>query len=372
MDNQLLEEEREKIKIKIDQLEAKQLSIKIFINSIYGYFGNKHAPFGDDDIASSITLTGQAVIKQSAEISKQFVSTRTGITDPGILNNICLYSDTDSVYLSLYEGIKKMGTSFTTEDGKISPEIYEIVIELENHLNSEIQKWGSKAFNSKDCRFVFKREIIADTGIFLTKKRYIIRILDDEGIPTNKFKYKGVEVVRSTMPSAVKPYVKNITETMLKTRDLKETNNVINKIYKIYKSLDYNSISTVSNINDYNKYASKCNRFNTIKGMPIHVKAAYFHNLLLDELNIASKYEKINSGDKVRYFYVQQPNKYKLQVIGFKYEFPKEFEELFPINYELMFEKTIYSAIERLYSNVNWKLQKPGSITKTNLIEFLS
>jgi DNA polymerase elongation subunit (family B) len=39
----------------IDQLDAKQMSIKVFINSIYGYFGNKNAPFGDDDVASSIT-----------------------------------------------------------------------------------------------------------------------------------------------------------------------------------------------------------------------------------------------------------------------------------------------------------------------------
>ena len=40
-------------------------SVKILINSIYGYFGNKYAPLGDPDIARSITLTGQAVIKQS-------------------------------------------------------------------------------------------------------------------------------------------------------------------------------------------------------------------------------------------------------------------------------------------------------------------
>ena len=31
------------------------------------------APFGDDDIASSITLTGQAVIKQSNKILREYV-----------------------------------------------------------------------------------------------------------------------------------------------------------------------------------------------------------------------------------------------------------------------------------------------------------
>ena len=47
--------------------------IKILINSCYGYMGNKHAPIGDDDIASSVTLTGQAVIKYSNELIKEFI-----------------------------------------------------------------------------------------------------------------------------------------------------------------------------------------------------------------------------------------------------------------------------------------------------------
>jgi DNA polymerase elongation subunit (family B) len=61
------------LKFEIEQLDAKQLCIKVLINSIYGYFGNKHAPFGDDDIAASITLTGQAVIKQSNELLKRYI-----------------------------------------------------------------------------------------------------------------------------------------------------------------------------------------------------------------------------------------------------------------------------------------------------------
>ena len=36
--------------------------------------------------------------------------------------------------------------------------------------------------------------------------------LDDEGVVCNKFKYTGVEVVRTTMPNAIKPYVKKIID----------------------------------------------------------------------------------------------------------------------------------------------------------------
>ena len=56
-----------------ERLNTSQMVIKILINSCYGYMGNKNAPIGDDDIASSVTLTGQAVIKYSNELIKEFI-----------------------------------------------------------------------------------------------------------------------------------------------------------------------------------------------------------------------------------------------------------------------------------------------------------
>lgn len=88
------------LETKITQLNAKQQSIKIFINSCYGYFGNKHAPIGDDDIASSITLTGQAVIKQARDIAKIYISKHSNITDTKTLETVAIYGDTDSVVAS--------------------------------------------------------------------------------------------------------------------------------------------------------------------------------------------------------------------------------------------------------------------------------
>ena len=41
---------------KLNDLNTSQMVIKILINSCYGYMGNKNAPIGDDDIASSVTL----------------------------------------------------------------------------------------------------------------------------------------------------------------------------------------------------------------------------------------------------------------------------------------------------------------------------
>ena len=361
-----------KTKVKIDQLDSKQLCIKIFINSIYGYFGNKNAPFGDDDIASSITLTGQAVIKMSNELLKKYITKRVGIEDEKMLNDSVIYNDTDSSYISIKHIIDNTDINFVDSEGNLTKELHDEVQCIEDFLNDEIKVWGSKALNSKDCRFVFKREMIADVGVFLQKKRYVIRVLDDEGIPVNKFKYTGVEVVRSTMPDAIKPHVKGIIETMLSTQDVNKTNKILNETYKIFKSLPVEDVSFVSGIKGYEKYAMDCDEFKTVKGMPNHVKAAYYHNLLLKKFGIDNEYEEIGSGDKVRYFYVQKPNPFNIGNIAYKYYYPKQFNEKFNVDYELMFEKIIFAAIERFYQNVDWPVQKPGSAVQTNLFDLLS
>lgn len=348
-----------------DQLDIKQFTLKILINTVYGYFGNKHAPIGDPDIARSITLTGQAVIKKSNDILRDYVDKHG---EPGA--DPVIYNDTDSSYISIERVMRALGSPYHL-DGKIQSEAYEQAQQVEDHLNREITKWSEKTLNSKDSRFVFKRECMCDVGVFLQKKRYVLRVLDDEGIPTNKFKYTGVEVVRSTIPAPIKPYIKQIIETMLDTESRSQTNDVFLQAYDTFKELKVEDYSFVMGISDYEKYSTRCNGFVTCKGMPAHVKAAYHYNTLIDKLDLAGEYEKIETGDKVRYFYVTQPNKYGIGAIAYKYYFPKQFQEVFEPDKEKMFEKIIYSIIERFYESVGWRLNKPSAQVQTDLFDLL-
>jgi len=365
-------EEHTTLQRQIDNLNITQHTIKILINTIYGYFGNKHSPLGDDELAESITLTGQAVIKESNRLLEEYLKKVANLTDEELKEDTpIIYNDTDSSYISIKHIVRKNNLKMLDEKGKITPEYYKQVQDIEDYLNKEIIKWGQSALGSTDCRLNFKREAIADSGLFLQKKRYVLHVLDEEGIPCDKFKYTGVEVVRTTMPAPIKPYVKKIIETMLTTRDLTMTNKIFNETYDIFKNLSIEDIAFVMGIKGYEKYAAQCDGFKTAKHMPIHVKAAYFYNILLDKFNTGKKYEKISSGDKVRFFYAKQPNRYGISTIGYKYSFPKEFAESFEIDHELMFEKIIFSVMERFYEAVNWKLLSPGSQVQTDLFDLL-
>jgi len=357
--------DRSAIQRQADQLDIKQFTLKILINTVYGYFGNKHAPIGDPDIARSITLTGQAVIKKSNDILRDYVNIHGS---PGA--DPVIYNDTDSSYISIDRIMDKIGDDFST-DGIIAKSAYEQAQSVEDHLNEEITKWSATALNSKDSRFVFKRECMSDVGVFLQKKRYVLHVLDDEGIPVNKYKYTGVEVVRSTIPAPVKPYIKKIIETMMSTESRSETNDVFLKAYDTFKSLPIEDYSFVMGISDYDKYATRCNGFVTAKGMPAHVKAAYHYNMLLEKIGLSGLYEAIDTGDKVRYFYVNQPNKYGIKAVAYKYYYPDEFKKIFEPDKEKMFEKIIYSIIERFYESVKWKLNKPSAQVQTDLFDLL-
>ena len=372
--------QRDRLQDRIDKLNIKQFTIKILMNRVYGFFGNKHSPMSDPDIARSITLTGQSVIKQSNEILTQYIKNKCNLSDEEIDSiDPIIYNDTDSVYVSIKSLIDKLNIPFKTKRGRVTKEARDIVGDIEQCLNDEIKTWGEITLNSQDCRFVFKRESICDVGNFLQKKRYVLHVLDDEGIAVNKFKYTGVEVVRTTMPKAIKPYVKKIIETMLLTKDMAETNKVLNEAYDKFKSLPVEDIAFVMGLskyktkktNDYGDVVDQCDNFHTFKGMPVHAKAAYYYNLLIDKHKLVNRYEAIGAGDKVRYFYVSQPNTYGIKCIGYKYYYPQEFKDILQPDVELMFNKIVYSVIERFYESVGWKCRKPGEITTCDLFDLL-
>jgi len=84
------------LQYEVERLNTKQMVIKVLVNSCYGYMGNKQAPIGDDDIASSVTLTGQAIIKQAGKILQDYLKINFNVLDEKVLDESWVYSDTDS------------------------------------------------------------------------------------------------------------------------------------------------------------------------------------------------------------------------------------------------------------------------------------
>jgi DNA polymerase elongation subunit (family B) len=365
MKGKMLEAKRIGNKDDVQKYDTIQYAYKIHLNSLYGYMLEKYAPMGDADIGTSVTLTGQAAIKKSAELYKEYLRKRIPNITEGEISNSYRYSDTDSLFVSL-NWIDKVEINFLV-DGKITGDFISECESIENYINSGMKEWAIKSLRSKDPRFVFKRETICDSGIMIGKKYYVLHVLDDEGNPVDKFKYKGVDVVKTTMPRAIKPYVKKVIEHMIISRSFKETNVLFMEAYEKFKQLGIVEIAKNSGMNNFEKYSEKCDGNKTAKGMPAHLKAAYMHDYIIKSLGLESKYPKFKSGDKIKMVAVKVPNRYNIKTIGFSSKYPKEFEDIFIVDYELMFDKVFYEAIDRFYDAVNWTLRKPNENLKVEL-----
>ena len=346
---------------KISYYDNLQKTIKVVLNAMYGVTSNKHSSLMDLDHASSITATGQYVVKAGAEILDKFVCKKYGLT-----TSITKYSDTDSEYVSIQPILDKLNIPLVLLDKQINPKVHEIVDELDKVVNTEILEWARKELFSIDPRYVFKREVISDVGIFLQKKRYILHVLDEEGVAVDKFKYTGIELVRSTTPKKVKKFIEKIIQTALLTQNFKNTNEVYREGYNEFLNLDPNDVAARTSINNLEKYAEGSSLYKCKDKTPSHVKGAIAYNILIKDLKIDDKFEAIQTGQKVKKLYCTK-NKYGLDAITYVSTLPSEFG-LKP-DWDRMFAKLVTQPTERLYEAIGWSLPQIGKEVQTDLFE---
>jgi DNA polymerase I/DNA polymerase-2 len=347
----------------MEYLNTLQYTLKIYLNSIYGTFANKHSSLMDIDNAMSITITGQNVAKAGASIIEEYAKKEFGLTDPNFKTTI--YQDTDSVYVTIKPILDHLGIELL-EGQSVSQKANDIVNKLDKHVNVEILNWARKELYSTDPRYVFKREVIADVGIFLQKKRYILHVLDEEGVPTDKFKFVGVELVRSTIPKKVKAFIESVTKTSLLTQDVKKANDSYRQSYDLFCKLETDDIALRSSINNLDEYAQGASLQKFKKGTPSHVKGAIAYNILIDQHSLTDKFEKIQAGQKIKKIYCTR-NKYGLDAVSYPTTLPEEFD--LSVDWDRMFNKLVTQPIESLYEAIGWSLPTIGKEIQTDLFD---
>ena len=66
-------------------------------------------------------------------------------------------------------------------------------------------------------RLKLKNELVISRGLFLAKKRYAIRVINNEGKDVDKINYMGVEIKRSDYPSKSKKFLADLLDLLLKS-----------------------------------------------------------------------------------------------------------------------------------------------------------
>jgi DNA polymerase elongation subunit (family B) len=261
--------------------DKRQLVKKINLNSLYGAILNPGCRFFDKRIGQSTTLSGRSIAKHMAAKVNEIV---TGTNDH--VGKAIIYGDTDSVYFSAYNTLKK-----EIEGGSI-PWNHDTVIQLYNQIADEVNdtfpKFMLDAFHCPKSRGeVIKagREIVASKGLFITKKRYAVlyydkdnKRYDKDGKP-GKIKAMGLDLKRSDTPEFIQNFLSDILERVLNGSGEKEILEFITDFRTAFKGRpgwEKGSPKRANNITAYLGKETKAGKAN----MPGHVRAAINWNTL--------------------------------------------------------------------------------------------
>ena len=85
----------------------------------------------------------------------------------------------------------------TRSQAMMTKRILDIASELQEYLNNSYNYFAEKFCNIKEHKFEIKQEVIGISGLFIAKKRYGMKIINDNGVEVNKIMVKGIDTVRS-------------------------------------------------------------------------------------------------------------------------------------------------------------------------------
>ena len=173
-------------------LDARQYSLKIMANSFYGYLGFFGARWYSIECARSVTAYGRYYITKVISMAKE-----TGFN--------VIYSDTDSIFLTLDSKTRKDAEEFAAKVNSKLPGIMEL--ELEGMFPAGIF-------------------VSAKMGAHGAKKKYAM--LSEEG----EIKIKGFETIRSNWSQIAKEVQEEVLNIILKEKDKEKAFNYAMEVVK--------------------------------------------------------------------------------------------------------------------------------------------
>ena len=354
-------------------LDKRQLVKKINLNSLYGAILNPGCRFFDKRIGQSTTLTGRAV----AHHMDAFVNeTITGKYDH--VGDAVIYGDTDSVYFSAYPILKKDIDAGTMEWNKeICIQLYDAI---SDQLNDSWPRFMEQAFHvPRDNGLIIKggRELIADRGLFITKKRYAVNIFDLEGKRLDiegkqgKIKAMGLDLKRSDTPKVIQDFLMTLLVEVLAGAGREKIIEMIKAFkfdFKERPAWEKGSPKRVNNLTMYSKKEEREGRAN----MPGHVRAGMNWNTM-KKMNSDNYSQQIIDGMKTIVCKLK-PNPLNWTSIGYptdEMHLPQWFKEL-PFDDATMEATVVDQKIDNLLHVLEWDLASETNTTNTfnTLFEF--
>lgn len=358
---------------------GQQLIMKTLANGVYGADLEPHFHEYDFVNGSVITAVGREAIKYVKKkfdhyIKNEFVEEHkkhfpNSTFNPDMIkNSLSILCDTDSrffdlnyIYKSLAPEMKFLDFGLKFQETILEPYMIKIMKEFGEMYNTE-------------NKIHFKREKIISKIYVQAKKKYCCYNLanEEEIYDTPDFTVTGVETKKSDLCKFSRKSLNELLLMMFEggPEDYPNKENMLNHIKKAKKEFmksTHNEVCIVKGISDYDKYAVDLDKTysNWLPKTPIYNKAAILYNQVLNDLGLTN-YQFAKNGTKINYVHVKPNNKYKADVIGFIGTWPKEFDDMFVLDYEMQFEKQYLAICQRMFNILKFGevILKQGKLAK--------
>jgi len=355
----------------------RQLVQKILLNSMYGVLGLVAFRFYDIDNAEAVTITGQTVIKKTAEMANLKYQKELGTKD-----DYNVYIDTDSIYMMAEPLVKFRYPEYKTFDqARMAVEVNTIADETQSFLNSFYDLLAERFFciPKEKHRFEIKKEYISKAGFWVAKKRYAQWMILKNGIPCDKLDVKGLDVVRSSFPKAFQDFMAKMLKDILMGKTNEEINESLLEFKKSLPNLRINKIAKGGAIKELSKYDKGKWRkdsglaiANFEKGTPAHVKAGITYNRLLKFFECPFKYEPIRDGEKVKWVYLKS-NPLGIETLAFRdYNDPIEILDFINqyVDRDGIYKAELENKLTDFYNALKWEMASADSQNAKKFFEF--
>ena len=261
--------------------DKRQLVKKINLNSLYGAILNPGCRFFDKRIGQSTTLTGRSIAKHMDAHVNECIHGRYDHTGESII-----YGDTDSCYFSAWSAVKdEVAAGRMAWSKEIAIALYDSIAE---QVNQSFPGFMEQAFHvPRDMGSIIKggREIVASKGLFITKKRYAVMIIDKEGKRLDvagkpgKVKAMGLDLKRSDTPKVIQEFLSEILNEVLIGTEREIIVEKIRQFKYAFSGRPGWEKGSPKRVNNLTKYAAEEARLGKAN-MPGHVRAALNWNNL--------------------------------------------------------------------------------------------
>jgi len=275
-------------------------------------------------------------------------------------NNILIHN---SVYFSAWPMIKD-----DVAAGKVpwnKENAIKLYDQVADQANTTFEKFMAQAFHCPKSRsdvIAAGREIVAETGLFITKKRYAALVIDVEGHRKDvdgkpgKVKAMGLDLKRSDTPLFMQTFLSTLLMMVLQKANESDILDAITEFRKEFKDrpgYEKGSPKRANNILHYQRLEEKQGKAN----MPGHVRASINWNTL-KRMNGDRYSQEIVDGMKVIVC------KVKANPLGFtsvayptdEMRMPAWFKEL-PFDDSAMEEVIIDNKLDNLIGVLNYDLE---------------